>query len=231
MITVVILKAGKEEKPQKIFFRGIMAVVLIFAFGFLVLSRPARNTALIRVFPRLKVDISLKDKVIRKTPTGDFIKLLESFPLFGVPQLNMPVVDIGFSGDRGEFWLKYSIRALSNPLGVGPQYIASFNEKNGSGQSVNAHSLWLQIALSAGLGGLAVFLIMLYGIGIKLIELVKNKNDVITYALAGAFVGILVNSTFIDALSFRWLWIILALAVVEYQNRMDIPDIQHKQPI
>ena len=218
MISVVVIKALKEGRIKKIFLHGFVAIVLLFVIGFLVLSRPARNTALLRISSRLKVDISLTYKEISGTPTLRFINFLESFPLFGITQRSVPAVSIDFSGDRRVFWAKYFKRALLNPLGVGPEYTAAFSEKNGTGYIVNAHSLWLQVALSAGIGGIIVFLGILYRIGMYVIELVKKKDNFITYTLAGAFIGLMANSTFFDALSFRWFWIILGIIAAFQQN-------------
>ena len=228
MMAIVAIKAFKEKGMRKIILRGLTAIILFFIFGFMILSRPARNTALLRIFPHLKVDVSLSASDIRKTPTWNFIQHLESIPVFWGFQWSVPVVDVGFKESRGEFWVRYFKKALLNPLGVGLGYESILGDKNITNQNVNAHNVWLQVALSAGIGGIIIFIMMLYKVGLDLGELIKKRSDPITYALGGAFIGTLFNSTFIDILDFRWFWIILGIIIVAHKNeKINVPHIDY----
>lgn len=118
--------------------------------------------------------------------------------------------------------MKYSKDFLHNPFGAGLTYPSLFVEKNNLGQSVNSHNLWLQVALSGGIGALILFVVVIWEIVKQLYCLLRIKIDVTTLGLLGVLVGTLIDASFIDMLDYRWFWVILALVVVEYQNRMNI---------
>jgi hypothetical protein len=185
---------------------GLAEIVALFAIGFTILSPLIRNTAIVRVFPHLNLPTRVDSFLFFQLPTHQFIKT------------DKLIFDVGFRADRGLGWRIYSVNFLKNPLGVGPAYSAVFGVKNSYAQHVNAHDLWLQIAVSGGIGALALLIFLLYKLGGELSTMVRRRRDQFTVGLAGAFCGALIEATFIDSLEIRWLWVLLGLAFIWTYN-------------
>ncbi|RJQ29498.1 hypothetical protein C4571_01480 [Candidatus Parcubacteria bacterium] len=221
------------KKSQKEVWIYSLAVILMLICSFLILPRLARNTVLVRVFPDLRVDVQLDRKVLEKIAASPDELTLDriAFLWLRLPTryyftAHRPKPELGFYDGRGQIWIEHAKEAALNPLGLGPAYAdvlssekpAGFSETLSYARSANAHNLWLQVLLSAGVGGLAVFLFMTVDILRKLFVLVKSNYATITLWLAGGVVGILINLFFIDGLELRWLWVLFALVVLVHEN-------------
>ncbi len=222
LLSIVLVHARQRAWSWVALIRGGFFIVLVFLFGFLILPAPARNTALVRIFPYLKVDVVVVDNNLVLPKESEFQHYLLSWTTWDFLRVSSPVVDLGFREDRGAIWMKYGWRFLENPLGVGPLYASILPEHNISKQGVNAHNLWLQVALSGGIGALIVFGYIIFEIGRRLWRLVwRYADDVLVLGLAGAFVGMLVNAIFMDTLDIRWFWIILGIITVIWENKKE----------
>jgi len=194
--------------------RALISVFMIYVVGLGILSPLARNTVILRVFPHLK----LYPIVAGQVATGQGMITRLRLPTLSFWEVNERVIDIGFDADRGVLWKQYLFYFFGNPIGFGPAYASIVHALNGSGVYANAHSTWLQVALSGGVGALITFIFFLYQIGRRMMKFVRYRRDAIAIGVAGSFVGLLVAMSFFDGLDFRWWWIIMGLAVVLYEN-------------
>ena len=111
--------------------------------------------------------------------------------------------------DRFNLWSRALPFIFVNPFGYGPGYYEITNIYNAGGAQQVVHSLPLEILLTGGaLGGL-IFIVLL---GLCAREMIKSREP-LAIGIAGALVGILVSALFLDALSLRWLWVLMAIAL------------------
>lgn len=203
LVGIVLMTSWGNMKKMAV---GFAEIVALFVVGFAILPPIIRNTAIVRVFPRLDIPTRADSFAFFQLPTHEFIRT-DQF-----------IFDVGFQVDRGAVWKIYAENFLQNPFGVGPAYASIFGVKNFSAQGVNAHDLWLQVAVSGGIGALTLLIILFLMLGRELVALVRKRRDQFTVGLFGAFCGVLVAVTFIDSLELRWLWALVGLMVIWAYN-------------
>jgi len=224
---------GYWRRENKVIVMYCLSVVLIFLSGFFILPTLARNTVLTRVFPNLQADVHLRKEILEKIPalreglTLDQIWWLSlRLPTRYYFNIREPRVDLKFGAGRGELWKDYAVEAVFHPMGLGPSY-ASVLRDLGTDRFVQTrafkilggtHNLWLQVLLSAGIGGLAIFAFAIGKLAKGVLNLVRSDRAVTTLWVAGGFAGILVDSFFFDSLELRWFWVILGIVVVACGN-------------
>jgi hypothetical protein len=111
--------------------------------------------------------------------------------------------------DRLDLWSRALPFVSANPLGYGPGYYRIANIYNAGGAQQVVHSLPLEMLLTGGVLGGLIFIALL---GLCAREIMKSREP-LAMGIAGALVGILVSALFLDALSLRWLWVLMAIAL------------------
>jgi O-antigen ligase len=97
--------------------------------------------------------------------------------------------------------------AASHPLGIGPGQFEAVSE-------LSAHSTYVRALAEEGvLGALLVFALMLLTLGFaaRNVALGVDTYGIGSAALLAAWCGLLVNSSFVDTLHWRHLWLVAAL--------------------
>lgn len=207
MMSIVCL-AAVQKKSYKIFLAGTVSIVLIFAMAFWITPSMGRNSFLLRIFP---IRPELSSELLLAIPTADLIRFNQNLNS-GNP------VDFHFVIDRLSIWQSYFRKVMQNPFGVGPAYQTVYPEFNYSGTEVQAHDLFLEVALLAGWGGFAAFIFFLYKTAKALYAMLKRRSNFLVSTVFGAVLSTIALGVFTDSLDFRWFWIILALVPVMYQN-------------
>jgi O-antigen ligase len=136
-------------------------------------------------------------------------------------------VDLDFSGSRGQLWKEHIIEGFFHPFGLGPSYVRVLREELTDRFALTrafrigggAHNTWLQILLSAGIGGLTLFGLATYRVAKGLLVFIASDHTVFGLWAAGSFAGTLTSSFFIDSLELRWFWILLAFVIVVCENK------------
>jgi len=225
----------RQSRNHRELFLRIGAVLVLF-LGALLLLRPlARNTALVRIFRHLDVPTHVSREILEKLASLPRLQGFEGieYSLLRLPtrlffEVARPSPGIEFVDGRGKIWAEYATAVLHNPLGVGPDYPTVFRDNppsylNGAvsiRRQAGAHSLWLQVALAGGIGGLLYFLLAVARVGKQAYTLSSKAKDHFALWLWGVFVGTAVMVSFVDALEFRWAWVVMALIVTAYENQL-----------
>ncbi|MBI5733020.1 O-antigen ligase family protein, partial [Candidatus Jorgensenbacteria bacterium] len=217
---VVLLFQFFKIKNKPIFSLGLISILFVFISAFLLLPTTVRNTVLVRFFPNLDLPTTVKLEGAYRFRTGSFVSFLRHEPLSIIWPIQVPSASVGFRDGRFDVWQKYTEEFIRNPLGLGLNYASVIYQDNISGQSVNAHNVLLQVALSGGVGGFFVFLFILWKAGKGLYKYARENYSALILALTGVFSGMIVNTMFFDALEIRWFWIILGLAIVVPTSRI-----------
>jgi len=113
-----------------------------------------------------------------------------------------------FTRSRGSLWSLAFEKSLNSPLGLGPAYHKWNPVERGTG----AHNLWLEVPLTAGWGGLFIWLVFLGAIFRGAFS-AFNARDFVGPALSATFMFLLINGIFIDIFTLRWLWLIMGMMV------------------
>lgn len=117
-----------------------------------------------------------------------------------------PLDNFGLS--RGDLWKSALAKVVWSPLGYGPAYHHWSPVQYGTG----AHTLWFQVPLTAGWGGLLVWLVFIAAVLRDAVRVAKQRNFV-GVSLIASFVFLLVSGIFIDMFTLRWLWLIMGMIV------------------
>lgn len=181
-------------------FREIAAGFLLAAalpiFGFFLLHQNIKNNVLGRFFPELSQRVNIVTSSLPET-----IKTIYSGRL--APRLEDP--------RRLKLWTIYSKRLIRAPLGLG---LSPEPANIGFGQQL-PHNTILEILVSAGPIGLAVFIWLFYR-GLKnasrIAKAAANEKFWPIYIFA-ALLGLSISSMFDNMSTFRLLWIVLAMAI------------------
>lgn len=128
-----------------------------------------------------------------------------------------PVKPIGFGQHRGLIWRVAVRRFLGHPLGYGPAFytFAPLEVVNGLPQS--SHNLYLEAGLTAGYIGFIAWLMFIYYIA--KVALRGMRRSYIGTILAVSFFYLLINSFFLNTLTLRWLWVVMAF-ILAYEARV-----------
>lgn len=113
-----------------------------------------------------------------------------------------------FNRIRGRLWGAGVVMLARAPLGFGFSFYR-WNLVAGVGAP---HNTWLEVGLTSGWGGLAVFITLIGIIFVKVSRLFKDSNWM-GISVGFAVIYILLNASFLDMFTLRWLWLIIGMVV------------------
>lgn len=105
---VILVAKFMNTRNKFLLYRGFAAISLAFLMGLIILPTLARNTALVRVFPHLKLPTEVSKEIMEKISLGAWQISFLRLPTWYFIQTNKLIADVDFKGGRGEVWLKYS---------------------------------------------------------------------------------------------------------------------------
>lgn len=199
LLAFVRLSVGRSFKD--IVMVGIVGITLIFSMvgSFFVL--PSDSQSLIYRRSIAPVLSSEKLRGFMETKASDV-----SNNVYAVVSTEVPTDDFSYS--RGEIWRDGLNLAIASPLGFGPAYDAW----SPVGRVGRAHNVYLEVALTAGWAGAAIFLFFIYKMLRRSVVLLRSA-DFKKIGLAVGFLYLIINSFFLDMFTLRWLWLIMGIIV------------------
>jgi len=201
LIVLAIIYVVKKRSFRSLGFVGILGSVFVFAIVASFFVLPSDSQLLI-----------YRRSIVLVSPSESLNKTVADFILDGDTKLRtVALTNIStntFDVSRGALWRDALWKSTKSPLGFGPAY-HNWNPVFGPGRP---HNLWLEVALTAGWGGLVIWVVLMITIFRDLIA-ISRRNDFVDMALAGGFVYLLINGTFADMLTLRWMWLVMGMIV------------------
>ena len=210
-----------------------LSIFFVFLSAFFILPGLARNTVLAEIFPYPRADLHLKKDVLEKIAAARDGSSLDRIwwlslrlPTQYYFEIREPRINFDFYASRGQIWLEHLREAFFYPMGLGPSYSTvlqdvktdRFAGTRSFSIGAGAHNTWLQILLSAGIGGVVLSVFAIRKMAKDILVLIRSDYAVTSLWVASGFVGILVDSFFFDSLELRWFWVILGIIVVACGN-------------
>lgn len=166
---------------------GVLVMLVVYALR----RRGGLNVA--KIVVSLVVAFVVAISTMAATGSGDFLRERAQLQSYDVER---------FAGQRAGIEL-----AQDYPLGIGP---GQFEQTVG----IAAHSLYVRVLAEQGLVGIALLAALLFWtLAFATANVVRGRDSfgVSSAALLAAWCGVMVNSTFVDTLHWRHLWLVAAL--------------------
>jgi len=231
------------DKNYKIIIRIIISILFCFSVGLIIWSG-SRSGLLGLIMSLISLIVLIIPILPRKKLAGIVFLIIISFPLgyliipkishdniisrisdiqtrttkSGLIESNTTVISVlnKVSGeqDRLNIWKNSLPFIVKNPLGYGNEYKDIIDIKGDGLDHRESHNFELQLLLTGGIG---LFLIINFALLKIVIESIKNcykKKFNEMHILLPILIGIFVSSMFLDPLSFRSIWVIMAIIIV-----------------
>ncbi|MDO8582380.1 MAG: O-antigen ligase family protein [bacterium] len=217
-VTGILFIFLKERfSSERVRHSGIVLLTIITscASGFFIFPPASRAVITIRMVGPL-VDAEKLSHIIQWDAPGknigdeEFLSINNRLGLTGV------LLDM-IENNRGWLWKEGLKKIARAPLGFGPAYYF-WNPIGIEGiwtkHKLNAHNLWLDVGLSMGWLGLALWILFIFRIGRDAFALCTNRiRSPESSILAASFFMLIFLGSFMDMFTQPILWIVMGLIV------------------
>jgi hypothetical protein len=210
VIFVWLITSMRNFSWKKI-FAGIGIVLLIFIGGFIAIPHNGKLEVLDRV---MHLDGNEYGYVnVKNESVFEFLK-----NYFEGKHRNYHVHADASSEPRIDIWSYYAKRALTYPVGIGPDTHVDAQIIFYGGVLINPgpHNTYIQLWLWSGLLGLFSFLYILGFAFSNIRTVVRSHFNVTTVSILGSLIAFSLTIFFNDSVSFFYFWALLGLALLPW---------------
>jgi len=248
-IVIVFLKEGVVKAVQTVIFASLKIVVVIFLLNVLGLSDfHLANRATSSASGLQKITISCQDNISKQhIEDGARIASIQELANYGCVHIDLEEIELEMAsggvikevyrpdpsvGVRKDIYKKSWAEIKKNWLfGQGLGSSGFFLGKDDLGHSLNSSNIFLEVLISMGIAGLAIFILILttpFVIGLKLLQIKSEKysnlpqadqktgkpKEVIAVFFLLTFFAILIPNLFNAGflIAFFWIWLAMVMS-------------------